>query len=140
MSLNFRQTQAYRHLCIIYRPTTPITSGKPGSITYPIVASNVPCLFQPTPNINDPIPGGGTIKRPTIFTTDTLHMEAGIDCRAEDIVKNTTLLPNGQRSSNYGKFSRALGAPEVIENAGRRKANKQSMPIMEMEHPPAGLT
>lgn len=136
MALNARQRAAYQHRCNIWSVDRTVDgNGKPGAETYALIASSVPCLYQYTPNVDDPEAGVGRIKRMTIITTDIVHMEASQPVADGYILKNVT---SGHPSS--GEFHRVLGAPRVLANAGNRKANKKSVMAMSMEHPPAGVS
>lgn len=141
MSLNARQTAAYQNRISIVGVTPGIVelNGEVDAQTYYISARNVPCYFQFTDNINDPIEGAGREKRPSVFTDDTCHMEANNTITDQWIIRDETILPNGHRSPLYGTYSMVLGAPRIIANAGRRKANKLSVKLLSIEKPPAAV-
>ena len=138
MALNRRQQAAYKHTCKILSVTRTnnATTGEPGAETYALNASEVPYLRQPTPNVDD-AGEGGRVKRMTVLTTDVAHFESSVTLHDGWIVKDVSLLPDGSHGPNYGECSRILGAPRQIPDAGRRKANKQSVMLMTMEHPTA---
>lgn len=141
MSLNTRQKALYTHRCNIWSVTrTKDGNGKPGDETYSLSASSVPCYYQYTPNVDDAIPGGGRVKRATIFTTDIVHMEASQTLEDGWILKNVSVKPDGSADSNNGTYHRVLGAANVIPRAGNRQANKRSVMAMVLEHPPVEVT
>jgi len=134
MALNARQLAAYKHKCDIWRCTRVA-----GYETWAKVASNVPCLYDFSPNVSDVLPGMGRVKRTSEFTNDTIHFEAAQDARETDIVINRTTLPNGTHSRMWGDGHRLLGASQLIEDSGGRRANKQSFPAQVEEKLPDGV-
>src|SRR6267378_3708988 len=113
MALNARQKIAYKHLCNIYSVTRSITesTGKPGAETFTLMSSALSCLYEYTDNIDAAIEGMGQVKRPTIFTTDRVHVEANTNVKDGWIVKDLSLLPDGvTHSPTYGTVHRVKGA------------------------------
>ena len=140
--LNDRQRAAYVHKCNLWSVTRTVnaTTGVAGAETYTLAYSGVLCRYEYTDNLSDPIEGAGRIKRPTVFTTDAIHMDAAQPCGEGWIAKNVSLLPNGTQSPLYGEFHRILGAARISPSAGNRRANKRKMLAQSMEKPPAGVT
>lgn len=139
MPLNDRQKRAYQHKADFYRVTRTVNSGtgKPGAETVSIAFKNVQCRYEFTDNISDPM-SFGRVKRPTIFTTDILHMDAAQEIQDGWYVVDRSLVGGG-RSPNYGTVHRVLGAPHANPSQGRRLSNKKSVQISSVETPPAGI-
>lgn len=138
MRTTTRQKRLYTDLCNIYSSTRASNvdgDGEPGEEVIGQVASNVPCYYQYTPNVDDPA-DVGRFKRPTIFTTDTVHLYSDQPLENGWWLKNVSLDTQGRRSVNYGQVHKILGAPNNIPSRGVRHANKQSVMAMEEENPP----
>lgn len=143
MALNARQQAAYKHKFAIIKLANRTITGATGVVAaeaYTAGATGVPGLFQPTPNMDYPVPGAGRFRAEMIYTTDRLHMEQGVDVDDQDFVKNISVLPDGTNSPLYGTYYRVAGKPSIIANAGRRTANKQMVMLIEQERPPTAVT
>lgn len=138
MALNARQRRAYRDTVTIIRETVPISSGAPGASTFAIVSSNVPCMFQSTPNFDEPIVGMGRSQPAVIFSTDLIHFEQGTDIRSTDWIYFTSEYPDGTAKPPNGRWWRPRGEARQVPTAGARRSNKLSVMAMEVEKPAAG--
>jgi len=142
MALGIRQQLAYCHTVNLWSVTRTIdpATGIVGEDVYTKVYSGVKCRYRYTQNLNDPIEGIGRVKRPTEFTTDFIAFDSAQVIGDDWIVQNVTLLPDGSKSVLYGDCHRILGAGDVVENAGNRRSNKQTVMAQQMEHPPDGVS
>jgi hypothetical protein len=144
MPLNARQIRCYTHLCNVWRlsqgSVNPATKVKADGV-WSLVASGIPCLYVYTDNVSDPLPGGGRVKRPSLFTDDHIKFAIDQDIREGDIVVNVSLQPNGAHvDSVYGECSRLLGQPKSVPSSGARRANFRAFLMMTEEKPPLGVT
>lgn len=142
MALNFRQQRSLMHRCNIWKIDRTVTAGTGvvGAETPTLMASNVACLYQHTPNVDNPVSAGGRVKLQTILTEDVVHFEATVVVQDNWILKNVSILPDGSRSPAYGSFHRVHGAPRIIANAGARRGNKLSVMAMSIEKVPTGVS
>lgn len=141
MALNTRQLLAYNHTCNLWRPTQTIdpSTGVPSDILFVKAYSRVKVHYEYTDNVSDAIEGAGRVKRPTIFTDDSIHMDAAQECDEGWIAQNTSILPDGTNSPIIGECHMILGGPNVHPSSGNRRANKRKLMAQVIEHPPAEI-
>lgn len=136
MALTSRQKRLYTHLCNVYSVSSSIdaTTKKRSADTPTLIASNVPCLYDYTQNFSDGTEIG-RLKRASVLTTDSVHMEANVEVKDGYYIKNVSLLPDGSNSPLYGQIHRVQGDPFIVPSSGHRQANYQELEINTLEHP-----
>jgi hypothetical protein len=140
-ALSQRQRQLYRHRVNIFREFHPIdgATGVPQPPYWKMLYVNVPCMYNYTDNISDPIDAVGRIKRNTLFTDDKLQLGVDQDIQDADVVMNATFYPDGKPTELYGQIHTVLGTYKATFNTGFRRPNKRSVLIAVMEKPPQGI-
>lgn len=132
-----RQRIAYQEVCNLWQPSRSInaTTGAVATEVFTLAYSNVPFLFQNTPNYSQIPRAGGRLKQDSLLTSDTMHFYADQEIGEGWIVKDVTLNPDGSTPRTYGKFYRVQGEPQP-----NRRGNKQSVETVNIEHPPTGVS
>lgn len=136
--MNRRQKKLYEHDFAIYRlsNSTIDSVGTPntGLISrVQAVGQTITGYFGHTSNANQDS-NIGRFKIDNFETMDSLHTDADIDLRDTDFVRNET-----SGSLNFGTVYRVQGSPRIIINSKRRKPNKLSVLLVQVENIPLGI-
>lgn len=128
MALSARQTRLYTDTATVYRATeNRAGTGKPGTKTWAAVHTALPCYLQTGESVKAPVIFINS-EQDNLFTYDILHVEAGKDIRANDIVKITA-------GAQSGDYYHVRGDDKIRS----RRANKLSLRVSREPTPPAGV-
>lgn len=124
----------------LWRPVWAVDSrGRPvgDPLRHERAYSDVPCLFDVTPNL-DILTPFGRLRTDNLWVTDTLVLAEGQECGPDWWAQRTDVELDGRQPDNYLLHWRVRGQPMDLGREGWRRINERELYIT-LEPAPADI-